>query len=350
MNFKIVKGKSGQMGDILDFIHLCFALNYDHGFEKFLPKLYGHPTEELHYLAMDGDKIVGVVCVMPFTLRNGNRILKCNSVGSVSAHPRYRGKGIMSALMSRAVEEMDDHVSFLGGNRNRYANFGYEKLGYFYNYTLIGDSFNKKFPLFDVKFSEDISLKTYELFRARNLIEVKDMENFKEICGTWSNRLYSIYSGGEEIGYIIYKDSKILELEVIDEKYFFSALKKHKEAFESNSIAVAPTNIGRISFLNSFCEDTDIMQNNNINILNVEAALEFYLNIRYEYKKFEKDFVLQVKDEKYKISVNSEVSVSKTDEDATFSATVEEIFGLEGFMSGKTDLPLPLYIPPIYSI
>lgn len=348
MSIKYVKGSEGQMTDILDFIHLCFGFKYEFGFKKFLPKLYMNRTEELHYLAMDGEKIVGVVCVYPFDIIYGDKVLKANSLGSVSAHPDYRGKGIMSSLLNMAISDMDESISFLSGNRHRYANYGYEPLGFFYKYTFDEDTFNKKIPEFNITFSEDFSKETFQIFKSQSIRANRKLHNFLEISSTWENQFISIEWENEIIGYMLRKDAEIKEFVIKDKKYAFSILKKFKldYNYEHIFLNLPPLEKEMAKELNVFCSRIDICQNGKVNILNMEKTLEFWLNVRHSYKKFHKDFVLQVNDEKYKIVIGKEIEVSVSEEKADYITTKTELFGIEGFII-ESDFPLPLYVSNI---
>ena len=69
----------------------------------------------------------------------GQTTLEIAGIGGVSSHPRSRGAGYMRQLMHHLVQRMRDegkHLSWLGGQRQRYAYFGYEDCGVSHTYTL----------------------------------------------------------------------------------------------------------------------------------------------------------------------------------------------------------------------
>ncbi len=82
-----------------------------------------------HYIHLEDGKVAGVVgsYLMDFDLLDVR--LSVAGIGQVSCLPEYRGKGIMSLLINEAIADMESSgtdLSVLGGDRFRYAHFGYE--------------------------------------------------------------------------------------------------------------------------------------------------------------------------------------------------------------------------------
>ena len=103
-------------------------------FEELLPDLY-QPNEESmsrHFIVRADRKIVASVGVYPFEVRCANVQVQVAGVGGVCTAPDQRGKGLMSSLLQAAREEILSRgypISWLTGNRDRYAPFGWEKVG-----------------------------------------------------------------------------------------------------------------------------------------------------------------------------------------------------------------------------
>ena len=128
--------RAGEEADILDFINLVFSQNArPHDFEKLLPKVYAHPGfAPLHALALEEGRIRGAVAMLPVELRlqGAASPLRAGYIGSVSVHPKYRGRGFMKALLRMQIDEAsrrDYDFLALGGQRQRYGYFGFEKCG-----------------------------------------------------------------------------------------------------------------------------------------------------------------------------------------------------------------------------
>lgn len=103
-------------------------------FEELLPDLY-QPNEESmnrHFIARADRKIVASIGVYPFEVRCANVQVQVAGVGGVCTAPDHRGKGLMSSLLQAVREEILSRgypISWLTGNRDRYAPFGWEKVG-----------------------------------------------------------------------------------------------------------------------------------------------------------------------------------------------------------------------------
>ncbi len=82
-----------------------------------------------HFIHLEDGRVAGVVgsYLMDFDLLDVR--LSAAGIGQVSCLPEYRGKGIMSSLIKEAITDMESSgtdISVLGGDRFRYAHFGYE--------------------------------------------------------------------------------------------------------------------------------------------------------------------------------------------------------------------------------
>ena len=75
----------------------------------------------------------GVIAQMPIGLSVLDETLKCGMIGSVSVHPYARGEGHMKRLMAMAAEDARERqydLMILGGQRQRYNYFGFERAVY----------------------------------------------------------------------------------------------------------------------------------------------------------------------------------------------------------------------------
>ncbi len=122
--------------EILDFINLVFSQKArPHDFAKLLPKVYAHPGFfRYHAVAVEDGRIRGLVAMIPLELRakGCDFSLRGGYIGSVSVPRRYEHRGFMRALMDIQLQEAQrqnlDFVA-LGGQRQRYGYWGFEKCG-----------------------------------------------------------------------------------------------------------------------------------------------------------------------------------------------------------------------------
>ena len=122
--------------EILDLINLVFSQKArPHDFQKLLPKVYAHPGfSRYHAVAMEDGRIRGTVAMIPLELRakGCDFALRGGYIGSVSVHSRYEHRGYMRALMDMQLQEakrQDFDFVALGGQRQRYGYWGFEKCG-----------------------------------------------------------------------------------------------------------------------------------------------------------------------------------------------------------------------------
>ena len=130
----VVQLSGADFDEAIAFLDGVFGEHRPHDFATLLPSIY-QPCDELmscnHALRVDG-RIRAIVGLFPIDWQVGGRLLKVGGIGGVSTHPGDRGKGYMGVLMRHCVERMKAegfHLSWLGGQRQRYGWFGYEKCG-----------------------------------------------------------------------------------------------------------------------------------------------------------------------------------------------------------------------------
>jgi hypothetical protein len=99
-----------------------------------LPSIY-QPTDEhmsCNYAVRVDGQLRAVVGLFPMAWQVGDTVLKVGGIGGVSTHSSVRGAGYMKVLMNHCVQVMIEEqydLSWLGGQRQRYGYFGYEKCG-----------------------------------------------------------------------------------------------------------------------------------------------------------------------------------------------------------------------------
>ena len=131
---------------VQEFTELMRLLDRSYGegigaFERMDPRLY-RPTPEacacFHVLERNG-RIVSHVGIYPTEVITSGVELTIGGIGAVATMPEERGNGHMSRLLRHAIEVMRERhypLSWLGGNRQRYNAFGWERAGLSYHVTL----------------------------------------------------------------------------------------------------------------------------------------------------------------------------------------------------------------------
>ena len=141
MSTAIARLTPADFEEAMDVLNFSFGFEHPHNFETLLPVLY-HPGAEAmswNWALREEGSIRAIVGVFPLTWKLGDATLRIAGVGGVSCHPRYRKRGFMGQLMRHCVEAMREEgypLSWLGGQRQRYGYYGYEKCGINYQLSL----------------------------------------------------------------------------------------------------------------------------------------------------------------------------------------------------------------------
>ena len=130
------RARPDEFGEAMRFTDLVFRPGQTG--RRIVQRQYPHAYREgvafsrrLLILRHGGD-LVGCVAVHPMTLRLGVARVSVGGIGIVGTHPDRRGEGIMSRLLSEAIQRMRSAghaISVLAGDRQRYGRFGWENAG-----------------------------------------------------------------------------------------------------------------------------------------------------------------------------------------------------------------------------
>ncbi len=134
MSHSIAPLSAADFDEAMAVMNLAFDKSPPADFENLLPKLY-RPDDSLMaclWALRRGGRIRAVVGIHPLTWKVGAATLPVAGIGGVSTHPDCRGQGMMQRLMTHCVGLMKEEgypLSVLGGQRQRYGYFGYERCG-----------------------------------------------------------------------------------------------------------------------------------------------------------------------------------------------------------------------------
>lgn len=155
---EISRGTAAEFDEIIDFIDFVFSkASCPHDFPGRYPNMYRRTDEAMHNmicLREDGE-IRGCIIALPRVLKIGGEELKIVGIGNVATHPRFTGRGYMSAMMNFNNEEMRRdgvHLSNLGGMRSRYNHFGYDYGGNCCDIASSYNAFRSAMPGYTPKF------------------------------------------------------------------------------------------------------------------------------------------------------------------------------------------------------
>lgn len=216
MGDTIERLKGDDFQEAMDTMGEAFGFAPHRDFPMLLPQIY-RPTDELmqaiYAIRRDG-RIVSAVGVHPREWQVGDTTLKLGGIGGVCTLDAYRGQGLMKALMDRAVADMKAegfHLSWLGGQRQRYQYYGFEKCGNVIEYTLGPANFRHAgLEKQDLKFEPMGEYYSDRVAVARGFHEAKPMhvnrsqEDFvlyllSGHCEPW----FALDADGNVVGYLV---------------------------------------------------------------------------------------------------------------------------------------------------
>ena len=208
-------------------------------FEGLLPKLYKPhlaPQDSSYVVTEDGE-IVAAVGAFDHAVTVCGQYIPCRGIGNVAVASKARGKGYMKDCMNAALADMVADgiaLSTLGGRRQRYQYFSYEKAGTAYYFSVNADNFRHVCGSVDAPFDTLRAVTegdTQTLADIKALCEsgdfypVRDADAFLDIARTWHAELYAAYHGGAFKGYcIIEGGSTISEVKAVSDGDFLPLL------------------------------------------------------------------------------------------------------------------------------
>ena len=208
-----------EEAEVLDFINAVFSqAARPHDFEKLIPKVYAHPGYAgMHAVAVEDGRIRGTVAMLPITVHAGESCLKAGYIGSVSVHPRFRGKGYMKELMAMQISEAKrrgmDFMA-LGGQRQRYQYFGFSLYGGEISFSVTRANARHALPkdtLFSFAPATERHAEKMAALNERQTLYCQ-RPRYWDAVRTYNGTPYVILEGDRFAGYLIVLGDRITEL------------------------------------------------------------------------------------------------------------------------------------------
>jgi len=294
MSEEIVRLTAADFEEGIDFLNYVFGAQ---NFETLLPAVYQKTDEWMscNWAVRQDGKIRGIVGLFPIQWQVGDATLKVGGIGGVSTHPRSRGAGHMKALMSRCIEVMKDegyHLSYLGGQRQRYQYFGYERCGISSSFNLNKSNLRHRFDddpgiRFEPLEKEDAErlARTRELHAAQPMHCIRAPENFYNHLRNWYQRPHvALDSADRMIGYLTAseKGDQIAELVGDDDATAFRMLRAWaaNHADWETSISLPATRLNLTHLLGQYGERTSLQPAGNWQVFAWTELLDALLQMR----------------------------------------------------------------------
>ncbi|MBN1559980.1 GNAT family N-acetyltransferase [candidate division KSB1 bacterium] len=285
---------AGDYENAIDFLNLVFSEHYPIDFPRVLPKLY-KPTDEsmsMNYAIKRHGKIRAIVGLYPVELHVGATPLKLAAIGAVSSHPNDRGQGHMRRLLQFCLQVMRAegyHLSWLGGQRQRYGYFGYEVCGSTAVFTVNKKNISHGYAEmpaihFEKICAPDERFTQMKLWHDTHPIHcTRPVASFAEISRSWQNDLFAAMSARDELaGYVIANAAgAVLELATPDEKAVIPAwVAQQDQAQVAFETAMLPHPI--VKELTRICEQQSTRSSGNWQIFDWQRVVNAILKVKHQ--------------------------------------------------------------------
>lgn len=204
------------MDDLLEIAQLAFGASVggSGAFRSLVGVAYGDNVDSRrdHILITHNQKPIGLVLTYPRRYQMGDQSVLSIGIGTVSAHPDYRGQGLMQTMMRTALDRCrTEGAAFmsLGGQRQRYATFGFENVSAHPIYSFNPRNFRGIEPMdtsLVERVSEDIVEnyeflpELYEIYKRHMPTPSRgNLDNFARTVRMWEYDLYVLRNADDEI-------------------------------------------------------------------------------------------------------------------------------------------------------
>ncbi len=299
MNEQIVRLKAEDYEELIDFLNLVFSQSGPIDFEKIHPRLY-RPTDEhmrCNFAVKVDEKIRAVVGLFPMTLHAGGYALKAGGIGGVSTHSKHRNSGLMRRLMEACLAEMqsqDYHLSCLGGLRQRYGYFGYEKAGAVFHYHVTRYNVShglKKVSDFGISFrpinenDHELLAECKALHDAQPVYVSRPAEDFFLHLKAWTHVPWAVFTDqGEWVGYLVFngKKSEITEILLTRPELLLKTIAAwiQRQDIYGVNIAIHPWLSTYAQALGQVCESVELDQAYNWRIFDWSPVMNALLSVK----------------------------------------------------------------------
>jgi len=365
------KGSPEMREELIDFLDLVFGFTgKENNFMKLHPKLYKaeyHPCENNYIVTEDGAVKAAVGAYNTVLDVNGEQLTVCG-IGNVAVHPDSRSKGYMIDCMDRSIADMIAQgidISTLGGQRQRYMYFSYDKGGPEYRFQITPTNIRHTYrdvPFTELTFTEvhagdtELIEKIRALHETRPLKMIRPAEAFFDITQTWASTLYAILKNGTFIGYYI---NELQELTLCDNADFDDVIRNYVKEDRIN-LVLPQWDKELIEKAYRVCESVGMGNSEQFTVFNFKKVIGTFLRFRSTYETLaDGEWTVLIhgyaKDEKLKITVQDNTA-SVADYDGETDAELDHTGALSLFFAlcspvrdgaapiMRSWFPLPLFV------
>ncbi len=247
------RGTDVPYAEFMNLIDLTFGFETpETQFLGLLPKLYRpecRPQDSNYVVCEDGVPVAAVGAYDHAVTVMGRRI-PCRGIGNVAVHPEHRSKGYMKMTMEAALDDMVRDgiaISTLGGRRQRYQYFSYDKCGPCHTFAITADNLRHTYGSLDAPLAireitdpSDPMLRDLKALSDAGLFAPeRTQEAFLDIARTWHAVLYAVHDGDRPVGYaIVEPNGFVTEIRTARPEDFMPLLRTVFATLERGSITV----------------------------------------------------------------------------------------------------------------
>ncbi len=289
-----------------DYMHL---INLTFGFETpesqflgLLPKLYREERrpQDSNYVVTEDGILCAAVGAYDHELTVCGETLSCRGIGNVAVHPEFRSRGYMKLAMEASLDDMVKDgiaISSLGGRRQRYQYFSYDRSGPCYNFSLNRDNLRHVWGDMTAPFdgykvitdnADPLLDAVKALSDAATVSPVRSRADFLDICNSWHCDLVAVTHGGELKGYAVMDQSGgISEIRAAQTEDFLAVVRSilvHGEK-EWLHIALPPYETAYIAAIAPVCEGDNEGCSMMYTILDYRRVLSAFMKLKSTYTR-----------------------------------------------------------------
>ena len=300
-NIYCERGSDFSFEAIMQLLNISFGfLTPETDLRGLLPKLYREELrpQDANYVVVEDGEPVAAVGAYDHEIRVCGRTLPCRSVGNVAVHPNHRSKGYMKLAMNAALRDMIEDgiaISALGGRRQRYLYYGYDKAATSYKYTITRENIHHVFGDFSAPFSirevndrnDPVIEKIIALNDGLPFTPVRPREEYLYIANSWKAKLLVAEDGDNFVGYFILNGGRhATEVATVQNESFIPFIRSIYAFFgEDFSLTLFPYQMYYRMALTPFAEDMSVGFAMQFNILNYRSVAEAFLALKLTYTK-----------------------------------------------------------------
>lgn len=222
-------------------------------FRTLLPKLYrpGRAPQDQNYVVCEDGVPVAVIGAYSHAIRVCGNAIPCRGIGNVAVAETARGHGYMKDCMHRALLDMvQDGValSTLGGRRQRYRYFGYEKAGICYTFSVTADNLRHTLgdmqqPGWEIRQVGERDVASLAVIRklseSGSYAPIRPEPDLFDILSNWKATVWVALREGNPVGYLLREPSGLIsELRVAEPADLLPLLTAGLRTWESGGLTI----------------------------------------------------------------------------------------------------------------